>query len=474
MLVDRTDSADIRTRHHLLVSCPNDGGLVSLGPDGAAVLDFEDTTGLFSDGQSFVRAYQTHAGCLVDWFDADGVRRSLRLNESSDTHDIFVDAENRLHAVSTGTNEVLIYDSAGRLLERVRFPGEGDSHHLNSLTAIDGRLVICAFGRFGSFRGWAGGQCRRSGLVLDLREPDTRPPVFDGLHQPHTPRRHGDWTYICDSRNWRILRTCGTRSEILAAPDQLFVRGLAFAGDTLYAGLSASRHDHAVGSKGEVIEIDLETFSIVRRIPVPFAEVYDIVCLSPERHAAIVDHYRSSRTSAWDYAFRTTYVRSLDTLRSYQTARLYWCAAETPFSEERSSGKYYPPDERILLRFDVPASPGARISLRFDPSETTGRVDIHRIEVASAATRAVLWSLDGNSAPPRGFHAGPLMVRASPLRFYSLGNDPSFFIPPLPGDGPLRVTVEFFHDPSLDAFRKSFRTHPIRSTARLLAAAIRA
>lgn len=270
----RHDSARAAPAHTLLVSCPNEGGLVALGPDGCEIVDGYDTVGMFADERLFVRAYQTQDGCHLDIFEDDGLR-TLFLPEVADIHDVFVQGD-VLHAVSTGTNEILSYDfTSGRLLERIAYPGRGDAHHLNCLGRMQGRVVVSAFGRFAENRGWEAGRSAGSGMVVDLRDTRAERPLFDGLDQPHTPCEHAGWSYVCDSRNNRLLRVRGDRRESLDFPGG-YVRGLGFAGDRLYVGLSASRNQRSEYTKARVATVDLGTFSTLSHIELPFAEVFAI------------------------------------------------------------------------------------------------------------------------------------------------------------------------------------------------------
>ncbi len=298
----RHDKPCATTAHTLLISCPNEGGLVALGPRGLSILDCHDTTGLFADEQRFVRAYQTFDGCHLDLFEDDR-HRTLFLPQVVDVHDVFVDGE-ILYAVSTGTNEVLAYDLGGRLLERIAYPGKEDAHHLNCLGRIQGGLVISAFGRFQENRGWAGGLSEGRGLVIGLRDTQAAHPLFDGLDQPHTPCEHAGWSYVCDSRNNCLIRISGDRREILEFPSG-YVRGLGFAQDTLYVGLSASRNQSTEHTKARVAVVNLATFSIHAHIDLPFAEIFAIAPVHPHRLDAIHRHYlrplASSRFNPLDH-----------------------------------------------------------------------------------------------------------------------------------------------------------------------------
>ena len=285
----RHDKPCATAAHPLLISCPNEGGLVALGPDGLGIVDCHDTTGLFADEQRFVRAYQTCNGCHLDVFEDDR-HRTLFLPEVIDIHDIFVDGET-LYAVSTGTNEVLVYDlPTGRLIEHIAYPGNDDAHHLNCLGRIQGGLVVSAFGRFQETRGWDGGRSAGRGIVIGLRDTQAAHPLFEGLDQPHTPQEHAGWNYVCDSRNNRLVRISDDRREVLDFHGG-YVRGLGFVDGTLYVGLSASRNQSSDYTRARIAVVDLATFSICSQIELPFAEVFAIAPVHPHRLDAIRRHY---------------------------------------------------------------------------------------------------------------------------------------------------------------------------------------
>jgi len=141
----------------------------------------------------------------------------------------------RLVVASTGTDEVLSYELAGH---RPRHPqvvwsptGAGhDVHHVNSVVDIGGELWCCAFGPKAG-EGW---DTARSGYVYNISRGSV---AVSGVGHPHSLRYHRGRIYYCDSPRSRVMRLDGTP----VAQAQGYVRGLAFAGDSVLVGSSVGR-----------------------------------------------------------------------------------------------------------------------------------------------------------------------------------------------------------------------------------------
>ncbi|MFA6961134.1 MAG: DUF4915 domain-containing protein [Opitutaceae bacterium] len=451
---DRKNQPVATTAHPLMVSCPNDGGLIALGPEGPVILDFYDTIGLHADDRYFVRAYQTYTGAHLDIFDGDR-HHSLFIPEVIDMHDIFVDGET-LYAASTGTNEIIACDLQGRLQERISFPGGTDSHHLNCIGRIGGRLVISAFGQFTEYRGWSEGRSQDQGFVIDLRDLRAERPLLSGLDQPHTPREHAGWLYICDSRANRLHRECAGNCQQLDFPGW-FVRGLAFADDTLYAGLSTSRNNLTDQLKGRIAVIDLPSFTVREYITLPFAEVYDIALVTPDRQALLKAHY-ANPASAWQGALQSVTTCELDFHQACHTAQVFW-SQDAGFDQARSIRRRYATGHEAILNFELPATEGM-IRIRIDPVEDVGEFLLNDLRVEDAATGRVVWQFDHSTAAVRKikFSSDVRHLYFGPRpRFISLGTDPYLILPPIPHSGALRVKANLGFTPGLGDFLKHQR-----------------
>ncbi len=288
MKYDYPEDAPKAIAHTLLISCPNNGGLVSVHKGMIDIIDHVDSIGLHVSESLFIRGYQTAHRAYLDIFSPAGLR-TLALNEVEDLHDILVHNE-RLYVVSTGTNEVLVYDLNGHLLERISRPGEEDAWHLNCISPLHENLAVSAFGTFSRHREWAGGRSADRGIVIPLRDLSGTTPLLDHLNQPHSHRLHHGALYCCDSSNGSLVRLRDGQRETLHLA-RGFTRGLALCGDLAYLGLSASREPHMSLGQGEIAIIDLVTFSLRDVVPIPFKEIYDIVVVTEAQLDTVSRHY---------------------------------------------------------------------------------------------------------------------------------------------------------------------------------------
>ncbi len=265
------------------------GGLVCLHDAGALVVDKIDSTGLCVSGDlvhRFGRGMRT-----LFTYGPEGARSLLRLPGAIDVHDVLVVGE-ELIAVSTGTNEVLWFDVQGRVRRRWKAPGERDAWHLNCLWEADGRLFVSAFGRFSEHRGWCG-KCVGTGFVMDL---ESGREVMSGLNGPHNPRLiDGDWV-VCDSHVSALIVQApdGSRRTVSLGG---FTRGLAFDAGYFYVGVNSDRKTATTESFANVAVVDRASLEVVRRIEIPFPEIYDIVSIAPEYAGSIA---RDAAAFRWD------------------------------------------------------------------------------------------------------------------------------------------------------------------------------
>jgi O-antigen biosynthesis protein len=439
--------------HHLIISSPNHGGLLGISPGGPRILDFSDTTGLYHGGSHFLRAHQTQNQCHLDVLEGNHMRRLL-LPEVSDIHDVCL-YQGRIYAVSTGTNEILSYNPEGKLIERITFPGEGDSWHINCLGLIGGRLTIGAFGKFEKFRDWAGGRSKDRGFVTDLNDIQVRTPLLSGLDQPHTQREHDGAIYICDSHNHTVIRLRDGKRESLRFP-HYFTRGLAFAGDTLYVGLSSSRNIPTLQSRGALAVVDLPSLTLRRQIELPFAEVYDITAVDEQTYATISLHYLRTETETWDYAMQSISVQQANAQKLRQTAQLFW--SQNGKSEETNSIRLtYPNNEFVRLNFEMPLT-GPVSHLRFDPCESCGEIEITRMALEEVHSGRVVWEYPAQSekgklpfVPCPGMHLLP----SHDIQCWAISTDDAFIIlPPVAHGTALNFSVELHFNPSLPNLKK--------------------
>lgn len=124
-----------------------------------------------------------------------------------------------------------------------------------------------------STRGWAAPTEAPTGEVIDTTTGDT---VLSGLDRPHNPRFvDGRW-WVCNSRIGELLRwrDDGSRESVHLGG---WTRGLHFDADVVHVGVSAHRLAAAVGEGAELVTVDRRTLAVLRRLPCPSPEIYDVV-----------------------------------------------------------------------------------------------------------------------------------------------------------------------------------------------------
>lgn len=163
-----------------------------------------------------------------------------------------------------------------------------DSWHVNSLVVVDGRLHVCAFGRFDGHKSWKLDTTdspgtpedearRRAGFVHDIARGED---VLRGLAHPHAPRRVADRWYVCESSRGALTECSADGQVRRRALIRRFSRGLAVI--DRWALVGGNAHRDATDDRAEIVVVDLRRFEIVGRIAMPCLEVYDIVAVPPE------------------------------------------------------------------------------------------------------------------------------------------------------------------------------------------------
>jgi uncharacterized protein (TIGR03032 family) len=114
-----------------------------------------------------------------------------------------------------------------------------DRCHLNGLAMVDGRpSYVTALGSTDRMDGWRANKAR-GGVVIDVLSGEI---IASGLSMPHSPRLHAGRLWVCESGSGTLgfIDPNTTRYEpIAAAPG--FTRGLDFAGNLAFVGLSQVR-----------------------------------------------------------------------------------------------------------------------------------------------------------------------------------------------------------------------------------------
>jgi len=253
------------------------GGIYDLTSGTAIALDNIPTSGLALGGGRLWRALRAPgeqtAACELLSYDERGLRSYERFDPIRDPHDILWHDGGLL--VSSSWDGVVWRTETGRPPTPVWRGGRvPDSWHVNSLVEVDGRLHVCAFGRSDRHKGWRTGDDGGSGFVHDTaRGVD----VLVGLAHPHHPRRVGNRWLLCESTRGS-LSECDDAGRVLRRVSvDRFSRGLAVVDRWALVGGNAHRQDE--DDRAEVVVVDLVSFTVVGRIPMPCLEVYDILAV---------------------------------------------------------------------------------------------------------------------------------------------------------------------------------------------------
>jgi uncharacterized protein (TIGR03032 family) len=120
-----------------------------------------------------------------------------------------------------------------------------DRCHLNGLAVVDGRpRYVTVLGTRDLREGWRDAKAH-GGVVIDV---DSGEPVTTGMAMPHSPRRHDSRLYVLNSGLGALEAVdvrSGKREPVARLPG--YTRGLAFAGDYAFVGMSKIREKREFG-----------------------------------------------------------------------------------------------------------------------------------------------------------------------------------------------------------------------------------
>ncbi|MGH9209774.1 MAG: DUF4915 domain-containing protein [Acidimicrobiales bacterium] len=257
------------------------GGVYDLTSGSPVALDDLPTSGLALGGGRIWRVLRAPgeqtASCELFSYDERGVRSYQRLDAIRDPHDVCWH-DGAVHITSSWDAVVwrLEIGTATDATPKVVWRGSPvpDSWHPNSLVVVDGRLHVCAFGRFDEYKAWKTAEDKRTGFVHDI---ERRVDVLAGLGHPHTPRHVGDRWYVCESTSGALVEYDLGGEELRRVAVRRFSRGLGIVGPWAFVGGNARRSDD--DDRADIAIVDLASFEIVERIPMPCLEVYDIVAV---------------------------------------------------------------------------------------------------------------------------------------------------------------------------------------------------
>ena len=263
----------IMNRVDLLVSCPNDGGLVRI-QDGVPVsVDNESTTGICCYEDKFLRCIQNSIDTplkLIVYGKEEP--QTLVFPEIRDVHDILAH-DGKIYLVSSGSNEIFEVSSESyEILARHKFRGKGDAWHLNCLEVYENRLVVSAFGKFRRHRGYKG-RTRGAGILLDLFSGEV---ILEGLSQPHSPKVIDGFFYICDSEKKGLNRIDMRTRETTVIEFENYTRGISFSDEHIYVGISSSRNIDQESKTSKVVVLDRLTLERMDDIPLEYGEIYGV------------------------------------------------------------------------------------------------------------------------------------------------------------------------------------------------------
>lgn len=269
----------------LLVSAVNGGGLLLVSAGRVEWLSRVDTAGIAEHQGALLLALQSGESNELRIVSADGQWDRWAVGAGRhDLHDVAVH-DGDVHVVATESNSVLRLDVDGRRVVRHwQLPGEPDSSHVNALCSHRGRLLASRFGQFTRHRGYKGATAG-AGEIFDVETGDV---VVQGLSQPHSVQSHLGDLWVCDSEAYTLRRFSGGGAGAGARALGGYARGLAFADDIAYVGLSRGRNDPGSGlGHAWLVALDVVRMEELGRIPLPVDEVYSILPTTMETVALL-------------------------------------------------------------------------------------------------------------------------------------------------------------------------------------------
>ncbi len=178
----------------------------------------------------------THDACYLP--------RSSHVTGNVLIHEMAYGAGGQLWFVNTRFSCLATLDSESSFVPRWRPPfvtelEPSDRCHLNGLAMMDGKpKYVTALGETNQAGGWRPNKAR-GGVLLDV---DSGEIICRGLSMPHSPRWYAGRLWVCESGAGTLgtvdLNT-GRYEAVAAVPG--FTRGLDFAGDLAFVGLSQVR-----------------------------------------------------------------------------------------------------------------------------------------------------------------------------------------------------------------------------------------
>lgn len=176
--------------------------------------------------------------------DACFLPRDCHVTGNIQIHEMAWGAGDELWIVNTRFSCLCTIDRTASFTPRWRPPfvtslEPTDRCHLNGLAIVDGRpRYVTALGQTDSPAGWRENKAK-GGILMDVASGDV---VASGLSMPHSPRWYSGRLWVCESGAGTlgyVDRRTGRYESITATPG--FTRGLDFAGNLAFVGLSQVR-----------------------------------------------------------------------------------------------------------------------------------------------------------------------------------------------------------------------------------------
>jgi uncharacterized protein (TIGR03032 family) len=238
--------------------------------------------------------------------DACFLPRSSHITGNIHIHEMAWGAGGELWVVNTRFSCLCTLDRSASFTPRWRPPfvsalEPSDRCHLNGLGMADGRpRYVTALGETDTPAGWRANKAR-GGILIDVASGEV---IARGLSMPHSPRWHGGRLWVCESGAGTLGHVdTGTGKYHPVAETPGFTRGLDFAGDVAFVGLSQVR-ESAVFSGIPITErlseteracgvcaVDLRTGRVVAflRFETGVQEVFAVTVLPGRRYPDLIN-----------------------------------------------------------------------------------------------------------------------------------------------------------------------------------------
>jgi uncharacterized protein (TIGR03032 family) len=238
--------------------------------------------------------------------DACFLPRSSHVTGNIQIHEMAWGAGNELWVVNTRFSCLCTLDGSASFAPRWRPPFVSaleptDRCHLNGLGMDGGRpRYVTALGETDAPAGWRVNKAN-GGIVMDVASGEV---ITRGLSMPHSPRWYAGRLWVCESGAGTLgFIDPDTRKYVPIAEVPGFTRGLDFAGNLAFVGLSQVRESAVFSgipiterlAEGErtcgVCAIDLATGQVVAllRFETAVQEVFAVTVLPGKRYPELIN-----------------------------------------------------------------------------------------------------------------------------------------------------------------------------------------